>query len=195
MSLFHLFRVPPLSACKQTGTVLFPALPKWTVWPGSWLKPEVSTPIFLPPRHITMTTDIEITLSPGKKAWVTPHSGTFVVHGGEQGSFRRAGQGWVFSHLKRKDQAGQRRSGGFGVKKRFWSKSYDAAPTIEFTSRKEKGDRFIYAQNSQQACQELRLAWEPLKTKQLYVSLPCSEYFAALCDILQCNLYHSKMSI
>ncbi len=27
-----------------------------------------------------MTTDIEITLSPGKKAWVTPHSGTFVVH-------------------------------------------------------------------------------------------------------------------
>lgn len=27
-----------------------------------------------------MTTDIEITLSPGKKAWVTPHSDTFVVH-------------------------------------------------------------------------------------------------------------------
>lgn len=27
-----------------------------------------------------MTTDIEITLSLGKKAWATPHSGTFVVH-------------------------------------------------------------------------------------------------------------------
>lgn len=65
---------------KQTGRLLFPALPNWTVWPGSQLKPEVRSSIFLPPRHIAMTTDIEITLSPGKKAWVTPHSGPFVVH-------------------------------------------------------------------------------------------------------------------
>lgn len=80
MSPFHLFRVSLLSAYKQTDRVLFPALPKWTVWPGSHQKPEVSVLIFLPPRHITMTTDIEITSSPGKKAWVTSHSGTFVVH-------------------------------------------------------------------------------------------------------------------
>lgn len=109
------FQVPPLSAHKQTGRVLLPALslpPNWTVWPGSRRKPEVRSSIFLPPRHIAMTTDIEITLSPGEESPGDTTQWHFCGTRGEQGSFRRAGQGWVFSFfLKRKDQAGGRKGG------------------------------------------------------------------------------------
>lgn len=62
MSPIHLFKC---RHCRRTNK-RFPAPPKWTVWPGSRLKPEVSALIFLPPRHIAMTTDIEITPSPGR---------------------------------------------------------------------------------------------------------------------------------
>lgn len=126
MSPFHLFRVSLLSAYKQIGRVLFPALPKWTVWPGSHQKPEVSVLIFLPPRHITMTTDIEITSSPGKKSLGDTTQWHFCGTWGEQGSFRRAGQGWVFSPLKRKDQAGQREEVGEALVKELWCRSSHA---------------------------------------------------------------------
>lgn len=73
-------------------------------------EPEVSALIFLPPCHISMTTDIEITLCPGrgKKRLGDTTQWYFCGTWGEQGSFRQASQGWVFNPLKRKDQRGQR---------------------------------------------------------------------------------------
>lgn len=137
---FTLHRLLLLSAYKRTGWELFPALLKWTVWPGSQLKSEVSALIFLPPRHITMTTDIEITLSPGKKAWVTSHSGTFVVHeesrvhSGEpvKDEYSAIWRGKIRLYRKRRWE-------------RPWSKSCDADPATELTSQKKEGDKFLYS--------------------------------------------------
>lgn len=112
MSLFHLFQVPLLSAYKQTARVLFPALPKWTVWPWSHLKPEVRALIFLPPRHITMTTDIEITPSPGEKKKPGWHHTVALLWYMRRAGFIQASRPRMSIHPPEEERSGWTERGG-----------------------------------------------------------------------------------
>lgn len=117
LSLFHLFSSATI-VCTQTNSqsAIYSSQMNCLPW-----EPEVSALIFLLLCRISMTTDTEITLCArrgrgcggegegGKKGPGDTTQWHFCGTWGEPGSFRQAGQGWVFTLLKREDLAWQKR--------------------------------------------------------------------------------------
>lgn len=128
---FTFFRVPLLTAHKQTARVQF-TLSKWTVWPGSQrLALSFSSLFAASPWQRIQKSHCVLRggAGGGKKGLVDTTQWHFCGTWGELGSFRWAGQGWVFTLLKREDLARQKR-------RRTWPKMWcGSSPSTQQMNR------------------------------------------------------------
>lgn len=160
----------PLSAHKQTVRVQF-TLPKWTVWPGSQRLELSFSSLFAasPWQRIQKSHCVLGEEGRGrKKGPVDTTQWHFCGTWGEPGSFRWAGQGWVFTLLKREDLA--------RLKRRRLGQRCDVDQTHKLTSWIEVGDLVICSWNT-------HLAYE--KWKILRYLFKCFKSFLNFCQVLR----------